>query len=113
MKQRGLILTFVLVVFAKFTAMAASGTPNEHSASSTVSLIPFTLVSATFAVNFVARPGRVRHTKVEAVSETKRHIRLDLSFEHLNDLQPKSVQNLSMNQADCEPRLTGAPIGSF
>lgn len=92
MKQRGLILTIVLVVFAAFAAMAASGTPSDH-------LIPFTLVSVTFAVNFVARPGSVRHAKLEAVSGSNRHIRLDLSFEHLNDSEPKSVQK-SVDEPD-------------
>jgi hypothetical protein len=109
MKQRGVKLT-ALVVFATFSGMAASKAAGGHfvprrvflafadadvaqnSASPPVPLIPFTLVSATFAVNFVTPPVSVRHTKVEAVSGSNRHIRLDLSFEHLDDLQPKSVQ---------------------
>jgi hypothetical protein len=117
MKQRGLKLTAALVVFATFSGMAASRTTSGHfvprraflavavadvaqtPASPPVLLIPFTLVSATFAVNFVAPPVNVRHTKVEAVSENKRHIRLDLSFEHLDDLQPKSVQT-SVDEPD-------------
>jgi hypothetical protein len=117
MKQSGLILTAVLVVFATFAGMAASKTPSAHflsrhvslaaalvkvaqtSASSTAPLIPFTLVSETYAVNFVAPPVNVRHAKVEAVGENNRHIRLDLSFEHLDDLQPKSVQK-SVDEPD-------------
>jgi len=116
MKQRGLILTVVLVGFATLAGMAASRTPSGHfvssyvflgataevsqtSASPTVPMIPFTLVSVTFAVNFVSPPVSVRHTKVEAVSGSNRHIRLDLSFEHLDDLQPKSVQT-SVDEPD-------------
>lgn len=100
----------VVVVFTTLGGMAAPRTPSGHfvsrhvflagavaevsqtSAPPTVPLIPFTLVSVTFAVNFVAHPGSVRHTKVEAISENNRHIRLDLSFEHLDDLQPRSVR---------------------
>jgi hypothetical protein len=117
MKRRGLILAAVLVVFAMFAGIAASRTPSGHfvsrrvflaaalqdvaqtSASSTVPLIPFTLMSETFAVNFVVPPVSVRHAKVEAVSGNNRHIRLDLSFEHLDDLQPKSVQK-SVDEPD-------------
>ena len=104
MKQRVLILTVVLLVFTTLVGMGASRTPSGHflsghvllasaaaevvqtSASPAVPLIPFTLVSARFAVNFVAHPGNVRHTKVEAVSGSNRHIRLDLSFEHLDEI---------------------------
>jgi hypothetical protein len=117
MKQRGLILTAVLVGFATLACMAASSTPSGHSvsrhvffagaaaevaqtsASPAVPLSPFTLVSEMFTVDFVSPPVSVRHTKVEAASGSNRHIRLDLSFEHLDDLQPKSVQT-SVDEPD-------------
>jgi hypothetical protein len=117
MKQRGLILTAVLVAFATLAGMAASRTPSRHFVSShvflagaatevvqtstapAVPLIPFTMVSETFTVDFVSPPVSVRHTRVEAVSGSNRHIRLDLSFEHLDDLQPKSVQT-SVDEPD-------------
>jgi hypothetical protein len=85
------MLTAVLVAFATLAGMTVSGAA-QTSASSTIPLIPFTLTSVTFAVNFVAPPVSVRHSKVEAVSGNNRHLRLDQSFEHLDDLQPKSVQ---------------------
>ena len=111
------MLTAVLVAFATLAVMAASKTPSgrflsrrvflagavveavQTPASSAVHLIPFTLLSVTFAVNFVSPPANVRHTNVEAVSENNRHIRFDLSFEHLDDLQPKSVQT-SVDEPD-------------
>jgi hypothetical protein len=117
MKQRVLILTAVLVGFVTLAGMAASRTTGGHfvsrpvflagavadvaqtSASPLVPSIPFTLVSETFTVDFVSPPVSVRHTKVEAVSGSNRHIRLDLSFEHLDDLQPKSVQT-SVDEPD-------------
>ena len=117
MKQGGLALTAVLVVIATFALMVASRTTSGHvvsghiwpaaalvkvaqtPASSTARLIPFTFVSVTFVLNFVSPPVSVRHTKVEAVSENNRHIRLDLSFEHLDDLQPKSVRQ-SVDEPD-------------
>ena len=117
MKQRVLILTAVLVGFATVAGMAASRTTGGHivwrhiflagavgdvaqtSVSPLVPLIPFTLVSETFTVDFVSPPVSVRHTKVEAVSGSNRHIRLDLSFEHLDDLQPNSVQT-SVDEPD-------------
>jgi len=117
MKHGGLIVTAVLVGFTTLACMAASRTPSGHfvsspvflagaaaevaqtSASPAVPLIPFTLISETFTVDFVSPPVSVRHTKVEAVSGSNRHIRLDLSFEHLDDLQPKSVQT-SVDEPD-------------
>jgi hypothetical protein len=99
-----------LVVFAMFTGSAVSRTPSGHLVLSGVllgvalqaaaltseslpePLIPFTLTSITFAVKFVASPESVRHSTVEALSGNNRHIRLDLSFEHLDDLQPKAAQ---------------------
>ena len=111
MKQRRLMLTAVLVVCAMLAGMTVSKAASGHfvsrlvflagditgvakaSTSSTDPLIPFTLVSEKFVVDFVAHPLSVRHTTVEAASKNNnRHIRIDLSFEHLNDLQPKSVQ---------------------
>jgi len=116
MNQTALILTSVLVVVATFAGIATSRNSSRrfvsrHSLaatlvqvaqtpdSSTAPLIPFTLVSMTFALNFVAHPVGVRHAKVEAISEKNRHIRLDLSFEHLDDVQPKSVQK-SVDEPD-------------
>lgn len=110
-------MTAVLVGFVTLAGMAASRTTGGHfvsrpvflagavadvaqtSASPLVPSIPFTLVSETFTVDFVSPPVSVRHTKVEAVSGSNRHIRLDLSFEHLDDLQPKSVQT-SVDEPD-------------
>jgi hypothetical protein len=69
------------------------------SESSPERLIPFTLTSITFSVRFIASPESVRHSTVEAVSEGNRHIRIDLSFEHLTDLQPKAVQT-SVDEPD-------------
>jgi hypothetical protein len=123
MKQKGVKLTAALVVFAAFSGMAASRTTRGHfvpsraflavaiadvaqsPASPPVPLIPFTLVSATFAVNFVTPPVSVRHTKVEAVSQNNRHLRRDLSFEHLDDLQPKWVRT-SVDEPDGLRTLT-------
>jgi len=117
MKQGGRTSATVLVVFATFTGIAASRTLSGHLVSSGVflgvalqdaaltseslpePLIPFTLTSITFAVKFVASPESVRHSTVEAVSENHRHIRLDLSFEHMDDLQPKAVQT-SVDEPD-------------
>jgi hypothetical protein len=117
MKQSELMLTAVLVVLVTLAGITVSRGPGgpfvsrrvfpagalrkvaQTSASSTTSLIPFTLVSVTFAVNFVAPPVSVRHANLEAVSENNRHIRLDQSFEHLDDLQPKSVQT-SVDEPD-------------
>jgi hypothetical protein len=123
MKQKGVKLTAALVVFAAFSGMAASRTTGgylvasraflavaianvaQSPASPPVPLIPFTLVSATFAVNFVTPPVSVRHTKVEAVSQNNRHLRRDLSFEHLDDLQPKWVRT-SVDEPDGLRTLT-------
>jgi hypothetical protein len=115
--------TAVLIVFTTFSGIAAAKTTGEHfvprraflaaavpdvtqtPTPTPVPLIPFTLVSATFAVNFVAPPVNVRHTNVEAVSENNRHIRQDLSFEHLDDLQPKSVRT-SVDEPDGQRTAT-------
>jgi hypothetical protein len=50
-----------------------------------------TLIPATFA-DSRRRRNVVRHSTGTVVSENHRHIHLDLSFEHVHNLQAKSVQ---------------------